>query len=247
MLTIGEHLVELRQRVTISVLMVLLTTVISLVFAKEVIDFLMEPGRDADPDFRPIFTELLGFLGAYIKVGLLLGMTASMPMLVYQLFAFVNPGLTGSERRWLIPIVILATVSFAGGGAFAFFVAWPPALDFLLNFGDDLADPQIRINNYIDMLTRFIFWSGVVFELPLILMGLGLLGLVTARRLIKLWRWAAIGSFVIAALITPSIDPVTQTTVAVPLLFLYVLGIALVKLVEGRALGASPPEEPEQP
>ena len=221
MLTIGEHLVEARQRLTIAALTIVLTTVVSLIFTNRILDFLIEPGRAADPDFRPIFTELLGFISAYFKVGLLVGIAAAMPMVVYQAFMYINPGLEPQERRWLLPIVLLASLSFAGGGAFAFFVAWPPALDFLLDFGDNIADPQIRISNYIDMLTRFVFWTGIV----------------TARRLMQAWRWAIIGSFIVAALITPSIDPVTQAAVAIPLIFLYGLGILLVKLVEKRGLG----------
>lgn len=237
LLTIGEHLLEIRHRVTVSALTVVLTTVVALVFTKDIIDFLTEPARDADPDFRPIFTELLGFISAYFKVGLLVGIFAAMPVVLYQFFAFVSPGLTSGERKWILPIVVLATISFAGGGAFAFFIAWPPALDFLLNFGDDVADPQIRINNYIDMLTRFVFWTGIVFEMPLVLMGLGALGVLRAKRLIRAWRWAIIGSFIIAAFITPSIDPVTQAFVAVPLIFLYGLGIVLVWIVQDRGMG----------
>ncbi|MXY78426.1 MAG: twin-arginine translocase subunit TatC [Chloroflexi bacterium] len=237
MLTIGEHLVEARQRLTIAALTIVLTTVVALIFTNQILDFLIEPGRAADPDFRPIFTELLGFISAYFKVGLLVGIAVAMPMVIYQGFMFVNPALEPQERRWLLPIVLLASLSFAGGGAFAFFVAWPPALDFLLDFGDNIADPQIRISNYIDMLTRFVFWTGIVFETPLVLMGFGWLGVITAHRLIRAWRWAIIGSFIIAALITPSIDPVTQAAVAIPLIFLYGLGILLVKLVETRGLG----------
>ena len=245
MLTIGEHLTEARQRLTIAALTVVLATVVTLIFTNDILDFLTEPARDADPDFRPIFTELLGFVGAYFKIGLLIGIAAAMPMVLYQGFMFINPGLEPQERRWLLPIVLLASLSFAGGGAFAFYVAWPPALDFLLDFGDNIADPQIRISNYIDMLTRFVFWTGIVFETPLVLMGFGWLGLVTARRLVKAWRWAIIGSFVIAAFITPSIDPVTQAAVAIPLIFLYGLGILLVKLVEKRGLGRHRNVEPE--
>ena len=245
MLTIGEHLVEARQRLTITALTIVLTTVVSLIFTNRILDYLIEPARVADPDFRPIFTELLGFISAYFKIGLLVGIAVAMPMVIYQGFMFINPGLEPQERRWLLPIVLLASLSFAGGGAFAFYVAWPPALDFLLDFGDNIADPQIRISNYIDMLTRFVFWTGIVFETPLVLMGFGWLGLVTARRLIKAWRWAIIGSFVIAAFITPSIDPVTQAAVAIPLIFLYGLGILLVKLVEKRGLGRHRNVEPE--
>ncbi len=235
-LTLGEHLNEIRQRLTISVLTVVLTTVVTLVFASTILDYLLEPGREAFPEFRPIYTELLGFVGAYIKISLMLGVAGAMPVIVYQIYAFIHPGLTREEQKWILPVVALATVAFACGGAFAFFIGWPPALGFLLNFGQELAEPQVRINNYIDMLTRFVFWTGIVFELPLFLMGLGALGLVNSRRLMGFWRWAIIGSFLLAALITPSIDPVTQTFVAVPTLGLYALGIILVRLVEKRTL-----------
>ncbi len=235
-LTLGEHLNEIRQRLTVSVLTLVLTTVVTLVFASTILDYLLEPGREALPDFRPIYTELLGFIGAYIKISLMLGLAGAMPVIVYQIYAFIHPGLTRAEQKWVMPIVGLATIAFACGGAFAFFIGWPPALNFLLNFGQEIADPQVRINNYVDMLTRFVIWTGIVFELPLFLMGLGAIGLVTSKRLLGMWRWAIIGAFLLAALITPSIDPVTQTFVAVPTLGLYVLGVALVRLVENRTV-----------
>jgi len=235
-LTLGEHLNEIRQRLTVAVLTLVLTTVITLIFASTILDYLLEPGRQALPEFRPIYTELLGFIGAYIKISLMLGLAGAMPVIVYQIYAFIHPGLTRAERKWIMPIVGLATVAFACGGAFAFFIGWPPALTFLLNFGQDIADPQVRINNYIDMLTRFVIWTGIIFELPLFLMGLGAIGLVTSRKLLGMWRWAIIGSFLLAALVTPSIDPVTQTFVAVPTMGLFVLGVALVRLVENRTV-----------
>lgn len=235
-LTLGEHLSEIRQRLTIATLSVVLTTVVTLVFAQTILDYLLEPGRQAYPEFRPIFTELLGFIGAYIKISLMLGIAGAMPILIYQAYAFIHPGLTRAERRWLLPIVAVATIAFAAGGAFAYYIGWPPALNFLLNFGESIAEPQVRINNYIDMLIRFVFWTGIVFEIPLFLMGLGALGLVTHRRLLRMWRWAIIAAFLLAALITPSIDPVTQTFVAVPTLGLFALGVLLVRLVERHAI-----------
>lgn len=245
-LTLGEHLSEIRQRLTISTLSVVLTTVVALVFAQTILDYLLQPGRDAYPEFRPIFTELLGFIGAYIKISLMLGIAGAMPVLVYQAYAFIHPGLTRAERRWILPIVAVATIAFACGGAFAYYIGWPPALDFLLNFGDEIAEPQVRINNYIDMLIRFVFWTGIIFEIPLFLMGLGALGLVTSRRLLRMWRWAIIGAFLLAALITPSIDPVTQTFVAVPAMGLFGLGVLLVRLVERHALIPAVEVDPEE-
>ncbi len=235
-LTLGEHLNEIRQRLTVAVLTMVLTTVLALIFASTILDYLLEPGRQALPEFRPIYTELLGFIGAYIKIALMLGLAGAMPVIVYQIYAFIHPGLTQAEQKWVIPIVAMATAAFACGGAFAFYIGWPPALSFLLNFGQEIADPQVRINNYVDMLTRFVIWTGIVFELPLFLMGLGALGIVNSKKLLGMWRWAIIGSFLLAALITPSIDPVTQTFVAVPTLGLYILGVILVRLVENRTV-----------
>ena len=243
--SVGEHLLELRNRITVATLTLVLTTVLALVFAEDVMDYLLEPGRRADPNFRPIFTELLGFFGSYIKVSLLIGLTFAMPMILYQGVMYLNPALTPGERRWTIPLILLATVSFAGGAAFAFYIAWPPALNFLLNFGQDVVDAQVTINDYINKLTRFMFWTGIVFQTPLVLMGLGFLGIINSHGLKRAWRWSIIGSFVLSAVITPSVDPVTQAAVALPLIGLYGLGILLVKLVE-RQRSEPEPAAPDE-
>ena len=115
-LTLGEHLVEIRQRLTVATLSIVLTTVVTLVFAEQILDYLLQPGRDALPNFRPIYTELLGYIGAYIKISLMLGIAGAMPVIVYQVYAFIHPGLTRAERRWILPIVFVATFAFAAAG-----------------------------------------------------------------------------------------------------------------------------------
>jgi sec-independent protein translocase protein TatC len=157
-----------------------------------------------------------------------------MPVIVYELLAFVGPGLTRQERRWIYPIVLGASLSFLGGAAFAYYVELPPALRFLLGFSGDVATPFIKIGSYINFVTRLMLVTGVVFELPLIVMGLAKLGVVTSRRLLGWWRYALVLAFVVAAVVTPSIDPVTQSLVAAPIIVLYFAGIILAKLVEGR-------------
>ena len=118
--------------------------------------------------------------------------------------------------------------------AFAYYLALPPALDFLLNFGGDLAEPNIRVESYIDFVTRLLFWTGVTFQTPIIIMYLARIRLVSAGQLIRWWRIAIVMAFVIAAFVTPTWDPVTQSLVAGPIVVLYFLGIILAWLVRPR-------------
>ena len=169
-------------------------------------------------------------------------------ILLYQLFAFASPALTPKEKRYIYMIVPAVTVMFLGGIAFAYYVALPPALGFLLHFLSNIAEPQIRISDYVNVVTRFILSVGLVFETPIIIMGLARMGVVTpkwlaARR--KLWIVLA---FVIAAIITPTFDPINQTIIAVPLVILLELSILLARIVykkRGEPSPAKPDDGPE--
>ncbi len=235
-LSILEHLTELRTRFMMAGGALLVGVAVSLwPLTGWTIDFLGEPGRARVEDFELVLTEPLEYWTAYFRVALLLGVSIAMPVIVYQILAFVGPGLTNRERRWLYPIVIGASLSFLAGCAFAYYVELPPALAFLVgNTGD--VRPLIRISSYIDFVTRLIFMTGLVFELPLVVMGLAKLGVVTSRKLLGWWRHSIVLAFVAAAVVTPSIDPVTQTSVAGPIIILYFLGIILARLVEGNPI-----------
>jgi sec-independent protein translocase protein TatC len=165
-------------------------------------------------------------------VALLAGIAIAMPVLVYETLAFIGPGLTRAEKRWLYPIVLGASVAFVAGAAFAYYIELPPALRFLLNSGEGIK-PFINITSYIDFTTRLMLVTGLVFELPLFVMGLAKLHIVSSRKLIGWWRYAIVLAFIVSAVVTPSIDPITQTLVAAPMIVLYFLGIILAKLVEG--------------
>ena len=129
-----------------------------------------------------------------------------------------------------------ASISFLGGLAFAYWVVLPLTLSCLLTFGAEFAEPDLRIGSYINFVTRLMLVLGVVFETPLVVMGLAKLGVVTSRKLLGWWRYAIVGAFVLAAIVTPSIDPVTQGIVAGPIIVLYFTGILLAKLVEGSPI-----------
>src|SRR5437667_379530 len=138
------------------------------------------------------------------------------------------------RRRLIICSVAGSVGLFLAWVAFAYYVALPPALGFLLNFQNDIAEPQIRLGSYFDFVLRLLFWTGVAFQTPLIVMFLARLRIVTARRLIGWWRFAIVGAFVVAAVVTPTPDPVTCTIVALPLIGLYFLGVALAVAVQPR-------------
>ena len=233
-LTLSEHLGELRRRLTICVAAVVLGVVVSAYFGEDLINFLKEPGEEATPEFRLVFLEPFENFVVYFRVSLLGGLTLAMPVIVWHILSFLSPGLRGKERRWLWGTALGAGLLFLSGVSFAYYVALPPALNFLLNFGDDIAEPTIRIGSYIDFVTRLLFWTGVSFEMPIVIMYLARFRLVNTTQLIHWWRLAFVGAFIIAAVVTPSIDPVTQTLVAGPIIGLYIVGIGLAFLVQPR-------------
>lgn len=229
-----EHLQELRSRLVISSVGVVLGLAVSAYFGQDIIDFLKQPAVDRSPNFQLVFIEPFENFVTYFKVSLLGGLIIGMPVIVYQILRFVSPGLKPQEQKWLYGTVVGASLLFLAGVAFAYYVALPPALDFLLNFGDDYARPNIRVGSYIDFVTRLLFWTGVVFETPLVIMFLARFGIVRAAQLLKWWRFAIVAAFVVAAIVTPTIDPVTQSLVAGPIVVLYFLGIVLALLVQPR-------------
>ncbi len=233
-LTLLDHLRELRYRVMMSAIGVVIGLAVSAVFADDLIKFLINPAEDRRPDFHLQFIEPFENFVTYFRVSLLGGLVLGMPVILYHALRFVGPGLRASERRWLYGTVVGATGLFLCGVAFAYYVALPPALDFLLNFNDDIAQPNIRVGSYIDFVTRLLFWTGVSFETPLVVMYLARFGIVRAGQLLAWWRFAIVAAFVVAAIVTPTIDPVTQSFVAGPIIVLYFLGIGLAVLVQPR-------------
>lgn len=226
-----EHLAELRSRIIIIVVAVAITTAISFfALANPVLDLLLVPAREHNPNFDLIYTELTGFLGPYMKVSIVVGIVLAMPIVIYQIVRFVAPGLTRQEQRYLLLLLPWISLSFLIGVAFAYYVFLPPALQFLITFGGSVARPQIRVGNYVDFVSALLFWMGVVFQTPLVIFVLAKIGVVEAKTLSKYRRIAWVVAFVVAAIITPTFDPVNQTIVAVPVILLYELGILLARL-----------------
>jgi sec-independent protein translocase protein TatC len=235
-LTILEHLRELRYRVMVAGGALLLCMVLSFYpITGWVLRWLKKPAEGKVENFNLVFTQPLEYWSTFFSVALMVGLAASMPVIVYQILAFVGPGLTRQEKKWVYPIVLGAGVMFICGCLFAYYIELPPALNFLLD-GQGVAVPFISVKAYVGFVTRMMMVTGLVFELPLVVMGLAKIGVVQSKKLLGWWRYALVGSFIAAALVTPSIDPFTQALVAVPMVVLYFVGILLAKLVESNPI-----------
>jgi sec-independent protein translocase protein TatC len=236
LLTILEHIAELRVRLMWCAGALILALCVSFYpLTAWFMEFLQQPGEDRVPGFRTYQFDPLEGWATYFRVSLLLAVAIAMPMFVYQLLAFVGPGLTKEERRWIVPVVLGASFMFVAGCAFAYYVELPPALGFLLDPPGDI-EPLISVSKYFNFVTRLMLVTGLVFEMPLLVMGLAKLGVVRSKQLLGWWRYAIIGAFVVSAVVTPSIDPITQSLVAGPIIVLYFLGIGLARFVENTPM-----------
>ena len=246
-LPLREHFRELRSRVMISMVALLLGSAVCFYFYEEILTFLISPARKvAGDDVSIIYTEVTELLSTTVKVSLLGGLVLALPVILYHVVRFVAPGLTPKERRILFSFLPAALLAFVGGMAFGYFVMIPPALKFLLTFGGDVAEPLIRISNIVNIMIRLLFWLGIAFETPLVMFVLATLGIVNARGFSRFRRLWLVASFIIAAAITPTIDPLNQAIVAGPLIVLYELGVLLARIAGRRSpapLNAEPASE----
>lgn len=231
--TILSHLNELRKRLTWAAASLVVTTILSFVFAEQLLDFLLRPYAASSPlgaelqVLRP--TE---GIETFFKVSLMAGAIISMPMILYQLWLFIAPGLTKKERRYIYIFLPSALILFGLGISFAWFILVPAAVQFLANFLPDVFKPDWTGQEYIGFLTTMLFWIGVAFEMPVVVYFIARVGLVTAKTLREQWRLAVVGIAVLAAMITPSIDPVTMLLTMAPLVVLYGLSILLARVGE---------------
>ena len=216
-LPLREHLIELRNRLIKAVLAILITTGISFAFAEQEVAFLV---RLAEP-YELIAIEPTEAFISYLKVAFYTGIAVSMPLLVYQLFRFLAPGLTRNEKRAILISLPGITLFFLMGVVFCYLVVLPSATDFLLGFGSENVTSNWRISSFLSFVTRFLLAMGIAFETPIIIFMLSRLGIATPRRLRRFRRPAYLLAFVIAAIITPTPDPLNQSIVAVTIIILF--------------------------
>ena len=235
-LTLLEHLNELRRRVFISVIALIIGAMVAFLFWTDIVELLKWPARDliAQGVVTLIVTQVTERLSTAVKISMVSGFVLALPVILYQVIRFVAPGLSSGERKYLVLLLPGAMLVFLGGIAFAYFVLTPRALPFLLTFGGDVAESQIRISNLVDVMLRLLFWMGLAFETPVVMYLLAQLGIVTSRMFSRFRKYWVVIAFILGAIITPTFDPLNQALVAAPLLALYEVGIFLAWLA-GRA------------
>jgi sec-independent protein translocase protein TatC len=230
-MSLMEHLEELRKRILWSVLFVVIAFFPCWAYYKEIYQFLVAPLKRPDiaqylpKDFK------LGYLSPtdpfilYFKMAALVAVFLAAPFLLYQIWAFISPGLYSRERKLGGPFLFFTTLFFLCGGAFGYYIAFPMGARFLLGIGSDL-NPLITAGEYFGFLLTVILGLGLMFELPILIMLLALVGVITPRFLMRFWRHAVVVIFIIAAIITPTPDAVNLCIVALPAIGLYFLGVA---------------------
>jgi sec-independent protein translocase protein TatC len=226
-MSLFDHLEELRLRIFYALIAVVIGIIGCFVFVNPIVEILEVPAQGVK------FLQLAPgeYFFVSIKVAGYSGILLASPFVLYQIIQFVLPGLTRRERRLLGPIVLGSTVLFAAGLVFAYFLLIPAALNFFITYGEGVVEQLWSIDRYFEFILLLLFSTGLAFQIPVIQLLLGALGIVSSKQMLSGWRYIILGAAVLGAVLTPSTDPVTQSLLAGAVLGLYFGGIGLVKLV----------------
>jgi sec-independent protein translocase protein TatC len=225
-----EHLDELRKRLTVAVIALLIGTLISLAVTKPALNLLVSTAQNAGIKLQALTPTESTVV--FFKVALVLGAVIAMPVILYELFKYLQPGLMPGERRYLVIGIPFASLSFAAGAAFAAFVALPNALNFLGGFLADMFPPNYSAEKYIGFVSNVMLWTGLIFETPLVMFILARLGIVSPEGFSKARRFVIIGAAVGAAMITPTPDMFNMLIIMIPFILLYEVGVLLARVAQ---------------
>ncbi|XP_047959105.1 sec-independent protein translocase protein TATC, chloroplastic-like [Salvia hispanica] len=228
-MSIYDHLEELRSRLFVSVLAVGGAMVGCFAFSKELIMFLEKPVSAQGVRFLQLAPGEFFFTS--LKVSGYCGLLVGSPVILYEIIAFILPGLTKDERRFLGPIVLGSSILFYIGIAFSYYVLTPAALTFFVSYAEGVVESLWSIDQYFEFVLVLMFSTGLSFQVPVIQLLLGQVGLVSSEQMFSIWRYVVVGSVIAAAILTPSTDPLTQMLLAGPLMGLYLGGAWTVKLL----------------
>jgi sec-independent protein translocase protein TatC len=239
-MTLVEHLEELRSRLVISAVAIAIGSVFGWFLYGRVLDLLLDPycayWRTVPPQIRPTQECSLFFMGAVdpvlikMKVVLFLGLFFALPVVLWELWRFIVPGLTSHEQKWAVPFVASSVVLFALGALLAY-VTLPKALNFLLGFAGSQFTPLLSGDRFLSFVMLVALAFGLSFEFPIILIFLAVVGVVTTRQLRAVRRWVILGIAVFAAVITPSADPYTMLAMMIPMMLFYEAAIIVARFL----------------
>jgi len=229
-----DHFKEIKKRLIRYFIFLGIFIVASLIFFKQIINIFIDPANkifiDSGVDGNIVFGRVTEAWGAAARTSIILGFSISIPFLLYEIIMFLRPGLMGREKLYVYLLIPFCFIFFIIGAAFGYFFVIPSALSFLINFGDDIAQPMINIGPLTSLMFSMMFWMGIVFQIPLVMFLLGSLGIISSNSLSRYRRWIILVAFILGALITPTVDPITQIMVAFPIILLFEVGLILIKI-----------------
>jgi sec-independent protein translocase protein TatC len=226
-MSLFDHLEELRQRIFYSLIAIVICVIACFAFVKPIVQLLEVPAQGVK------FLQLAPgeYFFVSIKVAGYTGLVLSAPFLLYHIIAFVTPGLTRKEKRFLAPIVLGSSILFLGGLAFSYIALIPAALNFFITYGADVVEQAWSIDRYFEFVLLLMFSTGLAFQIPVIQALLGFLGIVSSEKMLSGWKYVLLGAAILGAVITPSTDPLTQSLLGGAVLALYFGGVGIVKLL----------------
>lgn len=240
-MSLTEHLREFRNRLFISVCAVLIGTIVAWIFYGKITDLLLDPIFSVQRHLleskgiktTPVVSGVSSSFLLQCKVSLVCGLVMTSPIWLYELWAFIMPGLHRNERRWTLIFVSIAGPLFLAGVALGYYVL-PKGLQVLIGFTPSQVTSLIDLNDYLSFIIRVLLVFGVAFEIPLFVVMLNLAGVVKARQLARWRSWIIFGTFVFAAVATPSTDPITMLLLALPMVVLFLLSELIARVVDHR-------------
>ena len=237
-MSVLEHLHELRKRISNACIAIGIGFVVSFTFVDRFFSFIFEPTRKIlPPGVTLAYTRPSEAFSLYIQIALIGGILLAAPVVMYQVWMFIAPGLYSREKRFAIPFVVLTTAGFFLGAAFNHYLAFPSMMWFFASFNSTNLQFIPKVEDTFDLYLTMTLWMGVVFQMPTVVFFLAKMRLVTARFLWKQLRYAILLTCIVAAVITPTGDPMNQTMFAAPMIGLYLLSIAIAWLVNPRNKG----------
>jgi sec-independent protein translocase protein TatC len=232
-----EHLEELRKRIIYSIISVAVGFFVCWGYAERIFGLMQQPimialKRNGMPE-KLVYLSPTEPFNLYLKIGLMAGVFVAAPFILYQVWMFISPGLYRNERTYVVPFMISTIALFVGGGYFGYKLVYPQALEFLIGYGKQF-QPMITINEYTDLFLTIILGLGAVFELPILVFFMALMGVVTAGWMWRNLRYSILAIFTIAAILTPTTDILNMCVFAAPMIVLYLLSIGIAYFVHPK-------------
>ena len=234
-LSLVQHLSEFRDRLMVAAIAVVLTTAISFIFTTQIIQLLILPVGE---HIKLISLSPTENFTTYMRVALFSGIALAMPVILYEIYMYIDPALHPNERRFALTAGPFVLGLFIFGMLFCYFFILPNAIKFLINFASDVFDNQLRASEYLSFVTTFILGMGLVFEMPVLIWALVRIGVVSRKWLAARRRYVFLIVFIVAAVVTPTPDPFNQSLVAIPMYLLFELGLLLSRVGGGRPASA---------